>query len=134
MNNGPREPEVEAIRRLAEEWTQAVEASNIEKLGGLMTEDIVVVHGNGRMVSGKCAVMDDIVSSLAMVHISQVVHPEETIVAGTWAFDRARVHTKVTRMDGGGAQEFDSHTLTILHKEGPQGWRVARAIGVLVVS
>ena len=133
MNDENPMSEVKAIRQLAEEWTQAVEASNVEKLGSLMTEDIVVVHGNGRVVSGKRAVMDDIMSSLATVHISQLVHPEETIVTGDWAFDRAHVHTRITYMDGGEAQEFDSHTITILHKEGPRGWRVARAIGVQVV-
>ena len=134
MNDENPKSEVEAIRQLAQQWTQAAGASDVEKLGSLMTQDIVVVHGNGRVVAGKRAVMDDVMSSLTKVRLSQEVRPEETIIAGDWAFDRARVHTTVTSIEGGDVQEFDSQTFTILHKESPQGWRVARAIGVQIVS
>ena len=74
--------EAEEIRRLAIRWTAAVEAGDVELLGQMMTEDIVVIHGNGRLLSGKQAVMDDFARAFEVFSVQQTVEPEETIVAG----------------------------------------------------
>ena len=124
--------EVQDIRKVANCWTAAVEAGNVEQLGLLMTDDIVVIHGNGRVLTGKKAVMEDFVYSLQDFFIKQTVEPEETIVAGEWAFDRAKIHTAISsRKRSGDTKQFNSKTLTILRKESGLGWCVARAIGVI---
>lgn len=123
--------ETDEIRRVEVRWTAAVEAGDIEALGRLMTEDIVVIHGNGRIVRGKQAVMDDFARSLQDLVVQQAVESEETIVAGEWAFDRASVHTTISSRKGGDTKQFDSRTVTILRKQGGLGWRVARVIGVV---
>ena len=119
---------------MANRWTAAVEACDVELLGRLMTEDIVVIHGNGRMVCGKEAVMNDFARSLEEFSIQQTVDSEETILAGEWAFDRAKVHTAITSRKGGDTREFDSRTVTILRKQSGAGWRVARVLGVIRAS
>ena len=121
----------EEIRRLAIRWTAAVEAGDVEGLGRMMTEDIVVIHGNGRLICGKEAVMNDFACSLSEFSVQQTVEPEEIIVAGEWAFDRANVHTTIKSRKGGDTKEFDSRTVTILRKQGDAAWRVARVLGVL---
>ena len=125
------EPEVNAIRQVAVRWAQAVAASNLAELRQLMTEDIVVVHGNGRLLSGKQAVLADFSASFERYRVNQEVVSEETVVAGDWAFDRARVRTAVSARDSGESKEFVSRTLTILRREPTRGWCVARAIGVV---
>lgn len=128
----PLDPELQDIRQVATRWTAAVEAGDIEQLGQLMTDDIVVIHGNGRVLNGKKAVMEDFLHSLQNFSVKQTVEPEETIVAGEWAFDRAKVHTAITsRNSGGDTQQFNSKTITILRKESGLVWCVARAIGVI---
>jgi ketosteroid isomerase-like protein len=113
-------------------WTTAVEAGDIEQLGRLMTVDVVVVHGNGRGLARKEAVMEDFAHSLRDFLIKQTVEPEETIVAGEWAFDRAAVHTVISsRKHGDEPKQFNSKTITILRKESSRGWCVARAMGVI---
>lgn len=128
----PLDQELQDIQQVATRWTAAVEAGDIEQLGQLMTDDIVVIHGNGRVLTGKKAVMEDFLHSLQNFSVKQTVEPEETNVAGEWAFDRANVHTAITsRNSGADTKEFNSKTITILRKESGLGWCVARAIGVI---
>ena len=129
---GSFDAEVQGIRQVATRWTAAVKAGDIEQLGQLMTDDIVVIHGNGRVLTGKKAVIDDLTHSLQDFSVKQTVEPQETIVAGEWAFDRSNIHTAISaRKRGGDTKQFDSKTVTILRKENRLGWCVARAIGVI---
>jgi uncharacterized protein (TIGR02246 family) len=123
--------DVREIRAIAYRWTAAVEAGDIEQLAQLMTDDIVVIHGNGRLVCGRTAVIKDIAHSLHDFSVRQTVEWEETIVAGEWAFDRATVHTVISPRRGGDTKEFDSRSVTILRRHTDRGWCVARVIGVL---
>ena len=134
MTIDSKDDETRAIRSAAARWTAAVEAADIETLGRLMTEDIVLIHGDGRMVCGREPVMNDFARSFGDLSIHQAVEHEETIVADDWAFDRAKVHTTIKSRQGGDAKEFDSRTVTILRKQSGAGWRVARAIGVIKTS
>jgi uncharacterized protein (TIGR02246 family) len=134
MTSSPLDEEIQEIRRVEVRWTAAVEAGDIEALGRLMTEDIVVIHGNGRLVCGKEAMMNDTARSLKDFSVRQTVESEETIVAGEWAFDRAKVHTVISTREGGETKQFDSRTVTILRKHSEVGWRVARVIGVIRAS
>jgi uncharacterized protein (TIGR02246 family) len=131
MTTSSPDEEVQEIRRVAVRWTAAVEAGDIEQLGQLMTEDIVVIHGNGRLVCGKEAVMQDFARSLEDFSVQQRVESEETIVAGEWAFDRAKVHTTISSRKSCDTKQFDSRSVTILQKQSGFGWRVARVIGVI---
>ena len=131
MTTSPTDEEIQEIRRVEARWTAAVEASDIEALGWLMTEDIVVIHGNGRMVCGGEALMNDTARSLKDFSVRQTVESEETIVAGEWAFDRAKVRTIIISRKGSDTKQFDSRTITILRKQSGLGWRVARVIGVI---
>jgi uncharacterized protein (TIGR02246 family) len=131
MTASPTDEEIQEIRRVAVRWTAAVEAGDIQALGRLMAEDIVVIHGNGRMVCGKEAMMNDMARSLKDFSVRQTVESEETIVGGEWGFDRAKVHTVISSRAGGETKQFDSRSVTILRKHSEVGWRVARVIGVI---
>jgi uncharacterized protein (TIGR02246 family) len=131
MTTSSSDQEIQEIRRVAVCWTAAVEAGDIERLGQLMTEDIVVIHGNGRMVCGRDALMNDTARSLKDFSVRQTVESEETIVAGEWAFDRAKVRTTISSRKGSDTKQFDSRSIAILQKQTGLGWRVARVIGVI---
>jgi ketosteroid isomerase-like protein len=53
MTTNTSDEEIQDIQQVAVRWPAAVEAGDLERLGRLMTEDIVVIHGNGRVVCGK---------------------------------------------------------------------------------
>jgi len=126
-----RDEDIREIRSVAVRWTEAVEAGDIELLGSLMTDDVVVIHGDGRLICGREAVVNDFTRALRDFSVRQRVESEETIVAGEWAFDRANVHTTVSSRKTGDSKQFDSRSVTILRKESGVGWRVARVIGVV---
>ena len=134
MTTSPPDEEIQEIRRVEIGWTAAVEAGDIEALGRLMTEDIIIIHGNGRMVCGRETVMKDFARSFEDYSVQQSVESEETIVAGEWAFDRAKVHTIISSRKSQDTRQFDSRTVTILRKQSGAEWRVARAIGVIKTS
>jgi len=123
--------EIQAIRRVAARWTAAVEAGDIALLGQLMTDDIAVIHGDGRLVCGREAVVNDFARSLRDFFIQQTVGHEETVLAGEWAFDRANVHTTVSSRRGSDTKQFESRSVTILRRQEGVGWRVARVMGVI---
>ncbi len=131
MTTSSEDEEIQEIRHVANLWTAAVEAGDIERLGQLMTEDIVVIHGNGRLVCGREEVMNDFARSLQDFSVQQTVEPEETIVAGEWAFDRAMVHTTISSRQSCDTKQFDSRSVTILRKQSGLGWLVARVVGVV---
>lgn len=123
--------DVHAVRQIALRWTAAIERGDIDALKHLMADDIIVVHGNGRTLSGRDAVIADLARSMENFHIRQSLEFEETIVVGDWAFDRTRVHTTITPRDGGMGKEFYSKTLTLLRRAVSGEWAVARVIGVV---
>ena len=131
MASTPSSQEIEDIRSLAVRWTAAVSAGEIEKLEEMMTDDIIVIHGDGRLVCGKEPVISDFARSLQELSVQQTVKSDETVVAGEWAFDRATVHTAVRSRKSGDTRQFDSRCVTILRKQIDGRWRVARTIGVV---
>lgn len=134
MTGAPVDPETDAIRHVALRWIESVASANVDKLANLMTTDIVVIHGNGRTLEGRDAVLADFAQSFKDFRIEQSIDFEETVVAGTWAFDRATVHTTITQLSGGDRMELQSRTMTILRKQESGDRRVGRAIGVIVQS
>ena len=122
--------EAAKIRQVSLRWTEAMGRADIEQLRQLMTDDVVVVHANGKTLIGRDAVAAHLARSFADFRIQQRVHSEETIIASEWAFERAQVHTTMAPRHGGASRDFLSVTVTILRNDG-LGWRVARTIGVI---
>ena len=124
--------EANQVRDVALRWIDAIAGADLEALGRLVTDDIVVVHGNGRAVEGRDAVLADFARSFSSFDVRQTVEFEETIVAGEWAFDRATVHSTISPREAGAPKQFEARTMTILRRGPSQTWRVARSIGVIV--
>ena len=124
--------DVAEIRRLSEAWTAAVAKADLAALEQLLADDVVVILSSGRELSGKEAVLEDLGDSLQQFQIDQSTSHEETIVAGEWAFDRATVHTTMTRRPAGTSQSYGSRTFTVMHRSAGGAWQIARVIGVIV--
>jgi len=131
MKNANVTREEDAIRALCQQWAKAISEADIPQLGRLMAEDVVVVHGDGRCIIGRDAVLADLAAAFKKLRVAQRVEAQETIIAGEWAIDRSRVHTTIVSVEGGEQRDIKSHTFTILRKEERNGWLVARVMGVV---
>ena len=119
------------IAALREAWLAGVNASDADSLAQMLTEDIVVVHGNGRCVCGKEAVRADFLEGFRRFAINQKVSPTEVIVREKWAFEISEVESELTPIQGGQQIHAHSKTIVVLSRQSDDSWRVCRVVGLL---
>jgi uncharacterized protein (TIGR02246 family) len=119
-----------SIARVREAWLDAVSHADVEQLGSLVTDDVVVVHGNGRCVIGKDALMADFRRGFEVFSIQQRVSSSEIIVRGRWAFDISEVESRLTPRSGESTQVHFT-TVVALNKQSDGSWKVGRVLGVV---
>src|SRR5436309_9908274 len=116
------------IRRLRSEWVNAVKAKDLDRLLELVTDDVVVIHPNGRSTLGKVELRADLESNFARFTIKdQIVEAHELIVSGDWAFERAAVKTSVAPANG---EPFNVESTTIVILNRKTTWKISRTIAV----
>jgi ketosteroid isomerase-like protein len=94
------EDDLAAIRDLAVRWLDAVSASDVGVLSQLMTDDVVVIHGNGRVLAGREAVVADFISTFNTLRVIQILRREEMILAGGRGPSTGRECTRLPRIFG----------------------------------
>jgi len=122
---------VAAVLAVRDAWLAALKSRDVGRLMELVTDDIVMMHPNGRTDTGKDAVRADFERFFQQFTADQRVASDETVVSGDWAFDRGRAQTTLVPVSGGNPVHVASEVLVILRRE-PQGtWKIARVIAVL---
>ena len=119
------------IAALRQAWLAAVKASDADSLAQMLTDDVVVVHGNGRCVCGKEAVRADFLEGFRRFAIDQQVSPTEVIVREKWAFEISEVESELTPIQGGQQVHAHSRTIVVLSRQSDSSWRVCRVLGLL---
>lgn len=119
---------IAAVRRA---WLDAVKAGDAERIAAMVTDDVVVVHGDGRCVCGKDEVKADFLNGFESFSIEQSVSNVEVIVRGPWAFEISAIETKLTPRSGGEATCIQSTTVVGLYRQPDGSWKVRRVVGVL---
>ena len=119
------------IAALREAWLVAVKASDADSLAQMLTDDVVVVHGNGRCVCGKEAVKADFLEGFGRFAISQKLSATEVIVREKWAFEISEVESELTPVQSGQHVHAHSRTIVVLSRQSDGSWRVCRVLGLL---
>jgi uncharacterized protein (TIGR02246 family) len=120
-----------AIEAVRESWLDALRTGDVERLGTLVTDDVVVVHGTGRCVSGREELMADFRNAFGAFSIEQSVSPVELVVRGSWALEIADANTELAPRSGGVPMLVQSTTVTGLKRQPNGSWKVGRVLGVL---
>ncbi len=120
-----------SIAAIGEAWLEAVRASDAERLAALVTDDVVVVHGDGRCVRGREELKADFQKGFEAFSIEQKVHNAEVVVRGRWAFEIAEVETKLTPRHGGEAKHVHSIAVVALGQRSGGSWKVGRVLGLV---
>jgi uncharacterized protein (TIGR02246 family) len=133
--NGFQEQDVDSvsssITAIRQAWLDAVLARDAERLAGMVTDDVVVVHGNGRCIHGTVELKADFLKGFDAFSIEQHVSAAQVVVRGDWAFEIAEVHSTLTPRCGGEATHVLSTTVTALSRCSDGSWKVARVLGLL---
>lgn len=109
----------------------AVRTGDAERLAAMVTDDVVVVHGNGRCVHGRGELKTDFLKGFEAFSIEQNISSAEVVVRGRWAFELSEVESRLTPHSGGEAKQVHSITIVALNRQPDASWKVSRVVGVL---
>jgi uncharacterized protein (TIGR02246 family) len=120
-----------SITAIRQAWLDAVRAGDAERLAAMVTDDIVVVHGNGRCVRGRDEMKADFLKGFETFSIQQDVSSTEVIVRGRWAFEISEVRSTLTPRRGGESRQALSTTVVAFTRLSDGSWKVGRVLGLL---
>jgi len=126
-----RDSVTSSIAAVRQAWLDAVRSGDAERLAAMVTDDVVVVHGNGRCVRGRDELKADFLKGFEVFAIEQSLSAAEVVVRGRWAFEIAEVVTKLTPRGGGEATRVRSTTVVALNRQADESWKVSRVLGML---
>jgi ketosteroid isomerase-like protein len=92
-----------------------VRAGDAERLAAMVTDDVVVVHGDGRCVQGRDELKTDFMKAFESFSIEHNVLSAEVFVRGRWAFEK---HVRST-------------AIVALKRQPDESWKVGRVLGGL---
>jgi uncharacterized protein (TIGR02246 family) len=122
---------ISAIAAVRQAWLDAVGAADAERLATMVTDDVVVIHGNGRCVRGREELREDFLKGFKAFSIEQVVSNAEVVLRGTWAFEISEVESRLTPHRGGEATHVHSTAVVALCQQPDGSWKVGRVLGIL---
>ena len=120
-----------SVAAVRQAWLDAVRTGDVERLAAMVTDDVVVVHGNGRCVRGRDELKADFLKAFESFSIEQNVSSAEVVVRGTWAFEIAEVKSRLTPRCGGDSMQVHSTTIVALSRQPDGLWKIGRVLGVL---
>jgi len=124
-------PIASTIAAMRQAWLDAVTAADAGRVAALVTDDVVVVHGNGRCVCSREALREDFLKGLDAFSIEQSVSNSEVVVRGGWAFEISEVESRLTPRRGGQATHVRSTTVVALRQQPDGSWKVGRVLGLV---
>ena len=119
-----------SIAAVRQAWLEAVKAGDAERFAALVTDDVVVVHGNGRSVRGREELKEDFLKGFEAFSIQQDVSNPEVVVSGRWTFEISEVESTLTPRCGGEATHVHSTTVVALSQQPDGSWKVGRVLGL----
>ena len=118
------------IAALREAWI-AVKARDADRLSAMVTNDVVVVTGNGRCVCGEDELKVDLLKGFERFSIDQRVSSADVIIRDKWAFEISEVESTMTPVSGGVQTHAHSRTVVVLVRQSDFSWKVARVLGLI---
>ena len=128
--NPGRDVDIAKIAAVRAAWIRAVEASDINGLIALATDDIVVVHGNGKAAIGVDALRADLTHDFGIFDVEPRDSSAEIIVHDKWAIEFCEVDQMLSGVRGGTGVRTHSRIVAVFSRQPDASWRVARVIGL----
>jgi ketosteroid isomerase-like protein len=122
--------EISKLAAVRAAWIRAVEASDINGLIALATDDIVVVYGNGKATTGIDALRAHLTHDFGLFDVEPRDLSAEIIVHDKWAIEFCEVDRKVSDVKAGEAVMTHSRIVAVFSQQPDASWKVARVIGL----
>jgi uncharacterized protein (TIGR02246 family) len=119
------EPEERAIREVHATWIDAVNAGDLARLLGVMTDDVVFLNP-GRAPFGRDGFPAGFTAAHQLSRIRCISELEEVVVAGDVAYTVCRDSLSVIPRAGAEVTELAGHRITIYRKQPDGRWLLAR--------
>lgn len=118
-------PEERAIREVHSTWIDAVNAGDLARLLGMITDDVVLINPEGAPIGreGFCAKFSAAHQQLWIDCRSEL---EEVVVAGDVAYTRCRDALSVTPRTGGETTRLAGYRMTVYRRQPDGRWLLAR--------
>ena len=118
------EADIEAIKKISEEWSAAFNAGNIDKLVSLFTDDAVRIPPNKPVQIGKEAIrgwIQWLFDQVIMEHESELV---DVKVSSDLAFFRCTWAKISTPKDKGESRKHNGNYVSIVQKQPDGSWKI----------
>lgn len=119
------DPDEQAIRDVHSAWIAAVNAGDLDRLLGLMADDVVFLNP-GEAPLGRDAFPAKFLGGHKQFHIRCVSELEEVVLAGGVAWTRARDSLSAIPHAGGKAMQLAGYRLTVYRRQPDGRWLLAR--------
>ena len=120
------EADVEAINRVHDDHTTALNAGDATAYVALLAEGAVLMPPNQPAIIGEDAIREYRQTEFDQITLEVTRPSEEVVVAGDWAFVRHTYAGKQTPKAGGEPTEFRGKGITILQRQPDGSWKIAR--------
>lgn len=113
---------------MRETWNAAVQASDLDRLMSIVTDDVVLVNVDGRSLRGKEELRGEISRNWARFERELRFSSSDTIVRGKWAIDTAELERKFTEVRDGREIRTNVRSVTVLARQTDDSWKIARIL------
>ncbi len=120
--------ELEAINRLLSDHVVAVNAGDVHANLATFAEDIVYLPPDAPPLQGKEALAALIRAGVESFAARIEMVPEETTIAGEWAFQWGTIKGVLQSHEGGDGVSLDGKWLYIYQRQTDGTWKIARDI------
>jgi len=120
------EEDLDAIAEFNQRYLQSINDGDIETLSSLTTDRHMMILPNRLPIIGKAANDAANARVFELFDIDETWTPEETVVAGAWAYQRGTFSVTATPKAGGDTRVTTGHFLRIYERQNDGSWRMTR--------
>lgn len=120
--------ELKKIRQQRQEWVDAVNANDVDKLSDLLSKDAVWIPNGMPAINGREAIIDWMKPSFE--NFDHTIRLENIKIkgAGNWAFEQSDFVSTLEPKEGGGTEENSGSYVIIWRWEEDNVWRIERYV------
>lgn len=118
----------EQVRETLARWGKAIEASDLETIGELTSEEAVFWTHGAPELNGREALKNSFEPFFDRYAMEQRFEPDEIIVSGEFAFVRGLEINRLTSLEDSSETVVRQRAFSVLHREPDGVWRFYRGM------